>query len=94
MIYDSMLALKAAAEKAGTTDGEAVAKALDDLKFESLRGELSVRACDHMANAGEYVGTTAVDDKYPFPILKDVQYIPAEEVWDSCEDIQKARQAS
>lgn len=91
MIYDAVFALKAAAEKAGTTDGEAVAKALDDLKFQSLRGELTIRACDHMANVGEYVGLTAHDPNYPFPILKDVKYIPAEETWASCEEIAKAR---
>ncbi len=91
MMYDAVYALKAAAEKAGTTDGEAVAKALDDLKFNSLRGELTIRACDHMANVGEYVGMTGTDPAYPFPILTDVQYVPAEEVWDSCDDIAKMR---
>ncbi|MCI0610990.1 MAG: ABC transporter substrate-binding protein, partial [Anaerolineae bacterium] len=91
MAYDAVYALKAAAEKAGTTDGEAMATALDDLTFQSLRGELTIRACDHMANVGEYVGTTAIDPAYPFPILTDVQYIPAEEVWDSCEEIAKLR---
>ncbi len=91
MAYDAVYALKAAAEKAGATDGEAMAAALDDLKFQSLRGELTIRACDHMANVGEYVGITGTDPAYPFPILKDAQYIPAEDTWDSCEDIAKAR---
>ena len=91
MTYDAVYALKAAAEKAGTTDGDAMATALDDLTFQSLRGELTIRACDHMANVGEYVGTTAIDPAYPFPILTDAQYIPAEEVWDSCEEIAKLR---
>lgn len=91
MIYDAVYALKAAVEKAGTTDGEAVAAAFDDLTFTSLRGELTIRACDHMANVGEYVGKTAYVDEYPFPILVDVVYVPAEEVWDSCEDIEAMR---
>lgn len=91
MTYDAVYALKAAAEKAGTTDGEAVAKALDDLTFKSLRGDLTIRACDHMANVGEYVGTTGTDPKYPFPILTNTTYVPAEEVWDSCEEVAKLR---
>jgi len=92
MTYDAVYALKTAAEKAGTTEGDAMAAALDDLTFQSLRGELTIRACDHMANVGEYVGTTAHDPAYPFPILADVQYIPAEETWNSCEEIAKARE--
>lgn len=91
MMYDAVYALKAATEKAGTTDGDAVAKALDDLKIESLRGPLTIRACDHMANVGEYVGTTATDPNYPFPVLKDAKYVPAEEVWNSCEEIAQMR---
>jgi branched-chain amino acid transport system substrate-binding protein len=91
MTYDAVYALKAAAEKAGSTDGDAVATALDDLTFNSLRGELTVRACDHQANVGEYVGTTGVDPAYPFPILKDAQYVPAEEVWNTCEEIAQFR---
>lgn len=91
MTYDAVLALKAAAEAAGTTEGDAVAEALNDLTFQSLRGELTVRACDHMANVGEYVGVTAASADYPFPILTDVTYVPAEEVWNSCDEVAQMR---
>ncbi len=95
MIYDAIYALKAAAEKAGTTNGEAIAKVLDEgLSFASLRGELTIRPCDRMANVGEYTGKLAKTDAYPFPILTNVKYIPAEEVWDSCEAIAEMRKAA
>jgi branched-chain amino acid transport system substrate-binding protein len=92
-MYDGVMLLKAAAEKAGTTDGEAVAQALDDLKFQSLRGELTVRACDHQVNVTEYVGVVTRDPQYSFPILGDIMRVPAEDVWNTCEEIQQMRQA-
>jgi branched-chain amino acid transport system substrate-binding protein len=92
MMYDSVITLKTAAEKAGSTDGDAVAKALDDLKVDSLRGPLTIRACDHMANGGEYVGTLGKDPKYPaFSVLTNVTYVPAESVWNSCDEIAQMR---
>jgi branched-chain amino acid transport system substrate-binding protein len=94
MTYDAVYALKAAAEAAGSTDGDAVAKALDDLTFQSLRGPLTIRACDHMANVGEYVGTTSHSPDYPFPILTDVTHIPAEILWDSCDEVAAMRASS
>jgi len=91
MIYDGVMALAAAAEAAGSVEGADVAAALDDLTFDALRGELTIRACDHMANVGEYVGISTQESEYGIPILTDVTYIPAEEVWDSCEDIEAMR---
>ncbi len=91
MTYDAVYILKAAAEKAGTTDGAAVAKALDDLKVKSLRGDLTIRGCDHMANVGEWTGVSGKDSKYPFPVLKNLSYVPAEQVWNSCEEVQQSR---
>jgi branched-chain amino acid transport system substrate-binding protein len=91
MIYDAVMTLKAAAEAAGTVEGPAVSEALGGLTFMSLRGELTIRACDHMANVGEYVGITTQDSEYGFPILTDVRYIPAEETWNSCEEIEAIR---
>lgn len=92
MIYDSVFALAAAAEAAETTDGDAVAAALDDLTFTALRGELTIRACDHMANVGEYVGISTQDSEFGIPIMTDVTFVPAEDVWDSCEDIEAMRE--
>jgi branched-chain amino acid transport system substrate-binding protein len=87
MAYDAVMVLAEAAEVAGTTEGPAVAEALGGLTWDSLRGELTIRDCDHMANVGEYVGVTAYSDVYPFPILTDVEFVPAEDVWYTCEEV-------
>lgn len=94
MIYDSVLALAAAAEEAGSVDGDAVSEAIPGLMFTGLRGDITIRECDHMANVGEYVGVTTQDSEFGIPIMTDVTFIPAEEVWDSCEDIEAMRMES
>jgi branched-chain amino acid transport system substrate-binding protein len=91
MIYDGVFALAAAAEAADSTEGDAVATALDDLTFTALRGDLTIRACDHMANVGEYVGISSQESEYGIPILRDTTYVPAEDVWNTCEEIEAMR---
>ncbi len=91
MLYDGVLALAAAAETAGSVEGPAVADALGGLTFDALRGELTIRECDHMANVGEYVGVSTQESDFGIPIMTDVSFIPAEELWDSCEDIEAMR---
>ncbi|MBI5250521.1 MAG: ABC transporter substrate-binding protein [Desulfomonile tiedjei] len=93
MAYDGLIALSEAMKKAESPDSEKVVKVLGGLKFKSLRGDRYIRAEDHMANVGIYVGTTAKDPTYPdFLIMKDVKEVPAEKVWLSVEEIQKLRE--
>lgn len=90
MAYDGLIALTTAIEKAGSIDSDRVAKTLGGLKFDSLRGPRYIRAEDHMANMGLYVGYTAKDPKYKgFLILKDVVEVPAEKVWLSLDEVKK-----
>ncbi|MEW5722014.1 MAG: ABC transporter substrate-binding protein [Thermodesulfobacteriota bacterium] len=90
MAYDGLLALKTAILKAGDTDSDKVVAALEGLKWDSLRGERFIRAEDHMANVGIYVGYTAKDPRFEdFLILKDVVEVPAEKVWLSVEEAKK-----
>lgn len=91
LVYDAVYALKAALELAGTTEGDAVAAAFDDLTFTSLRGELTIRACDHMANAPDYIGISTQDSEYGYPIMTEVVEVPAEDVWYTCEEVEALR---
>jgi len=82
MAYDGMIALTTAMKKANSDKSEDVVKVLGGLRYASLRGSRYIRAEDHMANVGLYVGYTAKDPKYKkFLILKDVVEVPAEKVW-------------
>lgn len=88
MAYDGMIALTTAIEKANSIDSDEVVKALEGLRYASVRGSRYIRAEDHMANVGIYVGYTSKDPKYKkFLILKDAVEVPAEKVWLSVEQL-------
>jgi len=90
MAYDGLVALTDAIKKAGSTDSDKVVKALEGLKFKSLRGERYIRPEDHMANVGIYVGVTTKDPKFKdFLIMKDVVEVPAEKTWLPVDEVKK-----
>jgi branched-chain amino acid transport system substrate-binding protein len=90
MAYDGLLCLTEAIKKAGTTDSDKVVKTLEGMYWKSLRGDRHIRAEDHMADVGVYVGVTGKDAKYPnFLILKNVTLVPAEMVWMPVEEVKK-----
>jgi branched-chain amino acid transport system substrate-binding protein len=90
MAYDGLIVLTTAIKKAGSAMSEDVVKVLGGLRFASLRGARFIRAEDHMANVGLYVGYTGKDPKYEgFLILKDVVEVPAEKVWLPAAEAQK-----
>jgi branched-chain amino acid transport system substrate-binding protein len=90
-VYDGLMALRKAVEKAKTLDTEKVISALEGLQWDSLRGPLLIRPYDHMANCGVYFGTTYKDPRYSFYIMKDVVQISGQEVWRSVEEIRNLR---
>jgi branched-chain amino acid transport system substrate-binding protein len=90
MAYDGLLVLKTAVETAQTFDADKLVKTLEGMKWKSLRGDRYIRAEDHMANVGIYVGTTVKDPKYKdFLILKDVTEVPAEKAWLPVDEVKK-----
>ena len=87
MAYDGLIALTTAIKKANSIDSDEVVKALEGMHFASLRGDRYIRAEDHMANVGIYVGYTVKDPKYEgFLVMRDVVEVPAEDVWLSVEE--------
>lgn len=95
MAYDGMVVLLTAIRKANTIDSDQLVKTIEGMHFPSLRGDRFIRAEDHMANVGLYVGVTVKDPNYKeFLIMGQVEEIPAEKVWLSVEEIQKLRSKS
>jgi len=72
--------LKAAIDKAGTSETEAVIKAIEGMPFDGLRQKFSIRALDHMGTVPCYQGTIAKDPKYPFKIWTDITRVPGDQV--------------
>lgn len=85
--YDGLIALRKAVEKAKSVETEKVIAALEGLQWDSLRGPLYIRPLDHLANGGVYFGVTYKDPKYSFYIMKNIFYIPGQEVWRSSEEV-------
>lgn len=82
--YNSILSIKAALEKAGSTDTEAMLSAMEGLQVPaSPTGPFSYRASDHQSTMGAYVGRTAVVDGTPkmvdWSYADGANYLPSEE---------------
>ncbi len=84
--YGAVYAFKAAAEKAGSTEPEAVVTALSGLTLELPGGMTTLRRWDHQGMADLWWGRTAADPAYPFKVLaplkrfegRDITRPPAE----------------
>ena len=73
--YTGMQFLAEAIKKAGSTDSDKVSKALLGLTIETPIGKQTIREKDHQANRGQLYGKTVMDPKYPFAIMKPVEYV-------------------
>jgi branched-chain amino acid transport system substrate-binding protein len=80
--YIAVQFLAEAIKKANSTDTDKVIKALEGLTIDTPIGKQTMRAKDHQANRGQFWGTTAKVPEYPFPILRPVEYIPADNLMD------------
>jgi len=73
--YIGLQFLTEAIKKAGSPDSDKVSKALLGLSIDSPVGKITIREKDHQANRGQLYGKTAMDPKYPFAIMKPVEYV-------------------
>ena len=78
--YAAVLVYKAAAEKAGSADKKAVARALEGLAVEVPLGRITLRKEDHQAVQDGTWGQTAADKAYPIRILKPTRTFAGEEI--------------
>jgi branched-chain amino acid transport system substrate-binding protein len=80
--YAGVYFIKAAVERAGTTDTEKVIKAVEKepLAWETPEGWKIMRAQDHSAVEDVVWGETTYSDKYKFAVLKNMRAIEAEEI--------------
>jgi branched-chain amino acid transport system substrate-binding protein len=73
--YTGMQFLAEAIKKAGSTDADKVSKALLGLTIDTPIGKQTIREKDHQANRGQLYGKTVKDPKYPFAIMRPVEYV-------------------
>ncbi|MCG7519926.1 ABC transporter substrate-binding protein [Ruegeria sp. Ofav3-42] len=82
--YNSILAIAAALEKAGSTDTDALLAAMEGLTVEnSPTGPFTFRAADHQSTMGAYVGKTGMVDGKPSMVdwayADGADYLPSED---------------
>jgi branched-chain amino acid transport system substrate-binding protein len=73
--YTGMQFLAEAIKKAGSTDSDKVSKALLGLTIDTPIGKQTIREKDHQANRGQLYGKTFKDPRFPFPIIKPIEYV-------------------
>jgi len=93
--YAGVYFIKAAVERAGTTDTEKVIKAVErePLAWETPEGWKIMRAQDHAVVEDVVWGETAYSDKYGFAVMKNVQAIQAEQICRTPEELKEVRAA-
>jgi len=91
--YAGVYFLKAAIERAGTTDPEEVIDSVEEepLAWETPEGWKIMRKEDHQVVEDVVWGETTYSEKYGFAILKNMQSIPAEEICRTPEELKEVR---
>jgi len=89
--YVSTYMLAQAMEKAGSSESDAIIKAMRGSKFETILGDVEVRKIDGQATFAYHAGFTYTNPKYPFKRLKDVTRAEGLEVLRTDAEVIKAR---
>lgn len=90
--YNTMLAIAATIEKAGSTETEAMVDAMEGLDFDTPLGPVNFREIDHQSTMGAYVGTTALDDGKG--VMIDWEYKNGTDFLPDDEEVMKLRPAA
>jgi branched-chain amino acid transport system substrate-binding protein len=89
--YDTVLFLKEAVRKAGSTDVEKIIDAMKGLTVETAVGPIKCLEYSHQGAVPVFIGVTTFNPKYPFAILKDVKVYQGERIMISESEIRKMR---
>ena len=87
--YAGVYFIKAAAERAGTTDAEAIIKAVErePLARPTPQGWKIMRGADHQVVEDVVWGETSYSEKFGFSILKNIESIQAEQICRTPEEL-------
>lgn len=91
--YNAIYFLKAAIEKAGTADREAVVDALEGLTIKGVQGvPITMRAYDHQPSCGIWLGSIKKLPQYNYQVVDgDAKYIPGDQLWMTIEEVKALR---
>jgi branched-chain amino acid transport system substrate-binding protein len=89
MGYIPVFFLKAAIEKAKSTDTEKVIEAFEGISLDTVLGKVTVRACDHQGDFGDMIGWTKKTPQYEFSIVENIKIGDGNKYLPSCDEIKK-----
>jgi branched-chain amino acid transport system substrate-binding protein len=78
LAYDGLMFFAAAVRQANSTKADDIMKAVTSIRYEGLRGTMTVRALDGQMDAPSWVGRVGQDPRYPFMVLQDAVRIGAD----------------
>lgn len=89
--YAGVYFLKAAAERAGSTDAEAIIKAVErePLAWSTPEGWKVMRGADHQVVEDVVWGETMFSELFGFSILKNIESIQAEQICRTPEELKQ-----
>ncbi|MGI9381402.1 MAG: ABC transporter substrate-binding protein [Methyloligellaceae bacterium] len=90
--YNTMLTIKSALDKAGSTDTEKLVTAMKGLKVDTPTGAIQFRAIDHQSTMGAYVGRTKL--KEGKGVMVDWKYLDGGNYLPGDEEVKKLRPAA
>jgi branched-chain amino acid transport system substrate-binding protein len=77
-MYQALMILFAAIEKAGSPEPMKIVAAMEDLEVTSVKGPILMRKCDHQGENQGFVVKVAKNDKFAEPIAEIVKIYPRE----------------
>ncbi len=77
-MYQALMILFAAIEKAGSPEPMKVVAAMEDLEVTSVKGPILMRKCDHQGENQGFIVKVAKNDKFAEPIAEIVKIYPRE----------------
>jgi branched-chain amino acid transport system substrate-binding protein len=75
LAYNGVMFYAAAVEKAGSTDKEAVRKALEGLTIDTPVGKLTIDAKTHQANTGQFWGPMKKKDGVSYRVMDPITFV-------------------
>jgi branched-chain amino acid transport system substrate-binding protein len=78
LAYIGVKFIAAGVEKAGSSDPDKLAAALEGMTIDTPVGERTINPKDHQANTGQFWGPMVKKDGFAYRVMDPVTYIPAE----------------
>src|SRR3954471_11279604 len=83
-MYQALMVLFAAIEKAKSDEPMKIVGAMEDLEVTSVKGPIKMRKCDHQGENQGFVVKVAPDKRFPEPVGELIKVYPREQITPDC----------